>query len=457
MVSPPPPPHFLPPASPPPSHSRGCTRRWRGTPQTASSPVSSTNVQEGATALSLTPHRAPGRADGHFLLRHAEGHTHILSVVYHGKPTHHKVAAGGGGALVVNGKQYGAPASLEELVATLTAADGGWPVPLTGHVSAAAPSRPPRKAASGAGKDKGGGEWVPHSFRARARQCRGAGPWLAAEMSRDEADAAVLAEGGANGRFLVRPSEGAYILSLAYRGKGTHHSIKKREDGVYTVNGKAYGAPTSLARLIKLLSKPCEGWPCVLTEPAQPPAAAEPSRPPRRSAPKSSATSELQPEAEAEAGGSSKVARRKKKAKAAASDLGQVFDADADDGLSFADEGLSAASPAASVQPAVDDDVDIFGSGGGGGGGKPAKALTGWRLKKAQRKAATEAEAKGMTYGVKQAPSLQPSKGLTRLRRPMSRRTAPNLWAPRHPMGCVPKPRPRHPARKAGMRVPRQA
>lgn len=45
------------------------------------------------------------------------------------------------------------------------------------------------------------------------------------------------------GSFLVRTTgkKDAYILSLRYKDKSTHHKIQKTEDGEFTINGKKYG------------------------------------------------------------------------------------------------------------------------------------------------------------------------------------------------------------------------
>lgn len=86
-----------------------------------------------------------------------------------------------------------------------------------------------------------------------------------------------------DGRFLVReatPSVTAskgpttagdfdtYILTVAYKGKPSHHLIKKNETGIMTVNNKVYGtALTTLEALITQLAQPIQGWPVLLTTP----------------------------------------------------------------------------------------------------------------------------------------------------------------------------------------------
>ena len=56
---------------------------------------------------------------------------------------------------------------------------------------------------------------------------------------------ALITEAGIDdGRFLVRTKKGKtgeYILDVVFRGKVTHHSIAKNEEGNFTVNNKAFG------------------------------------------------------------------------------------------------------------------------------------------------------------------------------------------------------------------------
>jgi hypothetical protein len=51
------------------------------------------------------------------------------------------------------------------------------------------------------------------------------------------------AAGMDDGQFCVRTKEGSSILALCvvFKGKPTHHMIDKNEDGVMTVNKKAFG------------------------------------------------------------------------------------------------------------------------------------------------------------------------------------------------------------------------
>jgi hypothetical protein len=68
-----------------------------------------------------------GVSEGHFLVR-ATSEGHVLSVIYKGKPTHHKVEPDPSkpGVLLVNGKDYGALASIEDVVKKFSAACPGW-------------------------------------------------------------------------------------------------------------------------------------------------------------------------------------------------------------------------------------------------------------------------------------------------------------------------------------------
>jgi len=87
-----------------------------------------------------------GTADGHFIVRELGGR-HVLTVIFEGRPTHHKIEAGPDGHLKVNGVQYGPPqTSLNSVIKQLMGECDGWPIKLVSipqkseaSVAAAAP------------------------------------------------------------------------------------------------------------------------------------------------------------------------------------------------------------------------------------------------------------------------------------------------------------------------------
>lgn len=48
-------------------------------------------------------------------------------------------------------------------------------------------------------------------------------------------------------------------------GKGTHHLVRRNDDGFLTVNKKTYGESRTIEELIETLKQPCDGWPVLLT------------------------------------------------------------------------------------------------------------------------------------------------------------------------------------------------
>mmetsp|Transcript_29493 Transcript_29493/g.77324 ORF Transcript_29493/g.77324 Transcript_29493/m.77324 type:complete len:106 (+) Transcript_29493:50-367(+) len=75
--------------------------------------------------------------------------------------------------------------------------------------------------------------------------------WLHGAIKRSDAESLV---GTADGTFLVRrrPAKGGgvvedeFVLTVVFKGKPTHHGIKRDETGAMCVNGKPHGAKTSV-------------------------------------------------------------------------------------------------------------------------------------------------------------------------------------------------------------------
>lgn len=192
-----------------------------------------------------------GLSDGKFLVRKMPNSSsqHVLVVVYKGKPTHHLIAPGPEGNLLINKKSYGdGYDNLEDLIEGLSSGAKGWPVRLTDHV----PS----------GDDDGGDDSDDNGDE-------GGMPWLyPASTTREESES--LVAGKPDGTFLVRKRGGSsteFVLTVVYKGKATQHLVKTG-NGSPTINGKSYVATKTISGLIKGLGKKgVKGWPVPLTNP----------------------------------------------------------------------------------------------------------------------------------------------------------------------------------------------
>ena len=75
-------------------------------------------------------------------------------------------------------------------------------------------------------------------------------PWLHTGMKKTEADERLAEMGNTDGNFLVRGPEEKRVLSVVYKGAGTHHAIKPNEEGNLTLNKRVYGEGSkSLAKV----------------------------------------------------------------------------------------------------------------------------------------------------------------------------------------------------------------
>lgn len=222
-------------------------------------------------------------SDGTYMLeQHTVPDVFVLSVVYRGKPTRHKIAKKDG-VLCVNGKQYGNDANidLEGLVRLLSSdtLPKGWPVKLaraipvndtttTSGPSEVAPVLPLRVETQN--------DSNPTTGQASVRDHVG---FLATVLhpeggTKEEAFARLANSDGtySDGNYMLEKhaSPGIYVLSVVYRGKPTRHKVAKK-DGILCINNKQYGddANIDLESLIKLLSRDQlpKGWPVRLAEP----------------------------------------------------------------------------------------------------------------------------------------------------------------------------------------------
>jgi len=186
-----------------------------------------------------------GAITGKYLLRVAGQAKYVLSVIYKGKPTHHSVAHSADGTLTINGADTGI-ADMAEFAAFLGQKQKSvkWPVPL---VQGVAPS-------------SAGGDLFPYLHA----------------ITKGDADALLLADGGeeVTGKYLVRQTgqlgsdePDSCILSVVFKGKATHHAIKREEGGFLSLN-KNVSECTTLEELTTFCSKKQKSikWPVPLVE-----------------------------------------------------------------------------------------------------------------------------------------------------------------------------------------------
>jgi hypothetical protein len=177
-----------------------------------------------------------GKADGHFLVRmHTPADSmYALSVVYKGKPTHHKIQAPDGEDATV-GKSKVPVQGISAVVTHLRSKHPYWPVALKDHVP---------------GSAKSDGTEDPDA-------------WLHPKMSNDNANS--LLGDGSDGTFIIRdfkPDEQQYVISVKYNGKPTHHLLNAK-DG--KINKKIDVTTGGVADVVAQLRSPMKGWPVALT------------------------------------------------------------------------------------------------------------------------------------------------------------------------------------------------
>lgn len=97
-------------------------------------------------------------------------------------------------------------------------------------------------------------------------------PFNHGEIDKDAAEVLLFADGGdkTTGKFLFREAKGKpgeYILSVVYKGKGTHHAVATNEEGFLTIN-KMASDKTAFDEFIEYLGKKQKAvkWPVPLVE-----------------------------------------------------------------------------------------------------------------------------------------------------------------------------------------------
>jgi len=205
-----------------------------------------------------------GSEDGTFMVREHtpdEG-VYAMSVVYKGKPTHHKIRAPKGGKAKINTAETPAE-TLDELVEHLREKRKYWPVPLKDHVKQSKTRGSIKRRKSSSKKKKG-------SVKSKGAASKAGDDskqlWLHPKLHND--DAGELLVGKPDGHFLVRmhtPAESLYALSVVYKGKPTHHKLKA-PDGEDATVGRAKAPVQGISAVVTHLRERHPYWPVPLTE-----------------------------------------------------------------------------------------------------------------------------------------------------------------------------------------------
>jgi hypothetical protein len=209
----------------------------------------------------------------------------VMCVVFKGKPTHHLIVPNSEGMLTINKKTFKDAKTLKDLITALRQKQPGWPVALVKPIkngkgsaskpvaAGAAPKAKVKKSSVSSTTSSGGKK---DSSKKSLKKKSPA--WLHGPISKEEADELLLAHSKEDGTYLVRSREGKkteFVLGVIFKGKPTHHLIKK-DEGMYKINNKAYGEHSKVSQLIELLQKKgTPKWPVPLTNPVPSPTAAK--------------------------------------------------------------------------------------------------------------------------------------------------------------------------------------
>jgi len=205
--------------------------------------------------------------DGVFVVeKHSDAGTHVLNVVYKGRPTRHKLVAGADGIITANNRKFGTATTVEEFIDSLmtTPLPKGWPVVLT------------RSAFTGGDSTDDATPPRPTSRKPKVTTSR----WVAQDhvpMDEGKQWAANLVGTSDNGTFIFRkhnPNNDVQLcLCLVYKNRMTQHSVVLDPvNGATTINKKNYGALKSVDDIVDALSQATlpvdetqKAWPVKLT------------------------------------------------------------------------------------------------------------------------------------------------------------------------------------------------
>jgi hypothetical protein len=99
----------------------------------------------------------------------------------------------------------------------------------------------------------------------------GMSPWFHGPIKKTEADALLEAGGGFSnsGKFLIRQkgsSTNDFILSVVYKGAGTHHVLNRESDGAELLLNKTGTGCTTIAEVVEKYRSKQPKWPVPLTD-----------------------------------------------------------------------------------------------------------------------------------------------------------------------------------------------
>lgn len=220
----------------------------------------------------LTSFNSGANADGTFLIRRQpndeDGNNFVLSVIYKGKPTHHKLfRESKSHPWTVNKTPCQDITSIPGVVKHLQTKKSWWPVPLTTPVA------------------KEGGVKSSSTSKSAAPKATKATPtstaqpsWLVDTVKRKDEAAETVTEycggdiSGKDGTFCVWPKPNtepgtSFVVSVVYRSQMTHHAAKQEEDGKWTINKKNVPDATEIADVVRFLENKHPFWPVPLTNP----------------------------------------------------------------------------------------------------------------------------------------------------------------------------------------------
>eukprot|EP00054_Salpingoeca_dolichothecata_P030073 m.241623 g.241623 ORF g.241623 m.241623 type:complete len:790 (+) comp26590_c1_seq1:61-2430(+) len=340
--------------------------------------------------------RDGGLENGKFLVRPRANQAgeYILSVVFKGRPTHHLVKPGDSGSMVINGKAYGSPADLEELITLLSSEQlpKGWPVRLTKNAlptgsspssSTATPSSPspastpapaPSSEPASAPSNTNASPSAPSSAPSASTSSSSSNNYMHPEMPQADANAIMNASNPQEGTFFVRPrtgKPGEHVLCVVYKGRPTHHLLKpvaSADGDVYTVDNKLTKHCKTIDEVIEFLREKQPFWPVPLTNHVPPKESSAQPTPAPSSAPSSSNDDEdaaAQQRKEAEEKKKQEEERQRKEAEEAKRKAAQEAERKAEEERRAKEEAKATASPSdgkpAWLHPAMSkDDAEVL-------------------------------------------------------------------------------------------------
>lgn len=236
----------------------------------------------------LTTHNNGANAAGTFLFRKKgtdlTGNSMVLSVIYKGTPTHHLMTREAkGGDWTVNKHTCEGATNVKQVAALLRKKMPWWPVPLvhpvmkggtTDDSSGGGETKKPKKSTS---SDAGGDVGSSGDGEAKKPKKSGAKSptWLRKDLTTKAAAQAAIEEhchgdvDGKDGVFVVWPkpnsSGSAYVVSVVFKSKVSHHVAMETDEGTWAINKKPCGTSSSILALVKFLGKKRPFWPVPLS------------------------------------------------------------------------------------------------------------------------------------------------------------------------------------------------